>query len=632
MKTWLALVLIVTLITTAGAAAAGDFLPVNLLFNDQKAAADVKAVAKGQVKYVNLNFINKYAHAVTDWDPNKGELFMRFGKLAIKLYKNETVFTIDKEKRTLNSPPLDQDGQVWLPVEFLTHLGLTIRHQTDQELNLAWAENYLLDLEDITYQGRPAFTLVGAVPLKPKCFLLNNPARLVMDLAGVKVHPAFDNSVNQNQVVSAVRFHQSNPESLRLVFDLTKLTGYKLITSPENENLLTLVFNYFVEAVTFGEQDGERKIAIKTSFPSKYTVTPYKNPYRLAIDFEGATLGEALPAAIPGDGTWLKGVRTSQYNQNTVRVVLDMADNAPCFVFPSRINPQLIEIRTIQTVQKVDWIQTDTGGKLVIEADSGLLETIRKLRQPDKLQIDLDYARFDPEVRAPSVKTEQIKGVKISAPNANTARIEVNLTYYVGYTAEFSTDRRKLTISFRRSPVLGKTIVLDPGHGGVDPGATGRQGTREKDINFEVTMKVKSLLEEAGARIVLTRTDDSYVSLYERSFIANYLFADLFVSIHTNNHTDYKVKGIEVYHLPSRSESRLLAIDINRRLTEYTGLTTLGVKTNDFVVIRETQMPSALVELGYLSNYQEENVIRTPEFREKAAQGIFRGIMEFYQR
>ena len=129
----------------------------------------------------------------------------------------------------------------------------------------------------------------------------------------------------------------------------------------------------------------------------------------------------------------------------------------------------------------------------------------------------------------------------------------------------------------------------------------------------------------------MTRCDDTFISLYERPFISNYLSADLFISIHTNYHLDLNVRGIEVYHFPGRTESKSLATTVLAELIRYTGLSRLGIKTNDFVVIRETQMPSILVELGYLSNFQEESTIKTTEFRVKAAHGVFQGIIRYYQ-
>jgi N-acetylmuramoyl-L-alanine amidase len=458
---------------------------------------------------------------------------------------------------------------------------------------------------------------------------LDNPARLVLDLAGVKVHPAFDNHVKENQAVTRIRFRQVDPENLRLVFDLEKLVGFQIIRDPQKENQITVVFNYLVQEINFLANNPETKVVIKTNFPAKYTVANYSNPSRLVLDFRGATLGEKI-VPLPGDGKWITNVRLSQFDPDTVRIVLDLVDTAPCFVVPSRENPNWLEIRQIQTITGIGFSSGDGGDKLTIQSTGGLFETIMKQKKPERLQVDLDYARLAPSLTVPPVSDGQVKGIHFAPLSETKVRIEVQLAFFTGFTAKFSSDRRQLDIIFKRSPLIGKTIVLDPGHGGVDSGAIGRQGTREKDVVLEVGLMLKDLLEEAGARVIMTRTDDSFVSLYERSYLANYLLADLFISIHANSNDDSSMQGIEVYHLDGHDEAKSLAQSVMGGLVESTGLNNGGVKQNDFVVIRETQMPSILVELGYLSNYQEESVIDTNEFRQKAAAGLLKGIVSYY--
>jgi N-acetylmuramoyl-L-alanine amidase len=105
--------------------------------------------------------------------------------------------------------------------------------------------------------------------------------------------------------------------------------------------------------------------------------------------------------------------------------------------------------------------------------------------------------------------------------------------------------------------------------------------------------------------------------------------ADFFISIHTNSHTKVKAEGIEVFYYPNPPHARLLAKNILDALARETGLKKLTVKTNNFAVIRETQMPGVLLELGFISNPQEELTLRTDDFKNNAAQGIFKGIIDY---
>ncbi len=625
-KRWAALFSLFLLLAVRTDAAEGS--GITFYFGEAKVDQEVMVIEQNGHKFINLPFLNKYLHAGTDWNPDADNLFLRFGKYSINLFEGSTKYISNGQHRNLPAAPFEKDGQLWIPVAFYLRLGLVIKSEDRQHLKLDWEADYLVGVENTNYEGRPAFVLVGSKPFQFKSFLLVDPDRLVLDLSGLKLHWAFDGSINENAIVKKVRFSQSSDNALRLVFDLYRLSGYKLIRDPERANQLILVFNYFVESASLFQKDKERKVYVKTSAPAKYRVTSFEEPRRLVIDFEGATLGGKVEP-LSGDGQWIKAVRMSQFDPQTVRVVFDLTGTAPCFVIPAPDDPNLVEVRSVQTVTKVNWIQEGDGGRLIVESDGQLVEKIQKVNRTHQFQVDLSYSRFAPEIALPVLKSDQIKGLRLIQAGPELARIELDFNYYFGYTQELSKDRRQLTLHFKRSPITGKTIVLDAGHGGVDMGACGRQGTREKDVNLEVTMRLKDLLEEAGARVILTRTDDSFISLYERPFLANYLFCNLFISIHANNHSNFNINGIEVYHHLGRPDAKLLAEKVLEEMVAKTKLNSRGVRANDFCVTRETQMPSILVELGYLSNFQEESLLKTTEFRIKAAEGIFEGIMEF---
>lgn len=622
------MLLLLLLTSNAFLTYAADAQGIAFQFGEIEVDREIIVIEKDGHKFINLPFLNKYLHASTDWDPENRSLVVRFGKYSISLFEGSTKYISNGIRKTLPVAPLEQDGELWLPVAFYRRLGLVVKSEDRRHLKMDWEADYLIGVENASYEGRPAFVLIGSKPFQYKSFLLVNPDRLVLDLTGLKLHWAFDGAVKENNIVQKVRFSQSGDQSLRLVFDLYRLAGYKIIPDPEKPNQLTLVFNYFVESAGIFQKDKETKVYIKSSAPAKFRTTTFTEPRRLVVDFEGATLGGKV-APLVGDGKWIKSVRMSQFNPDTVRVVFDLAGAAPCFVIPAPDDPNLVEVRSVQAITKVNWVQEEDGGRLTIESDGQLVETIRKMNQSSRFQVDLHYSQFVQGIAVPLIKSDQIKGLRLVAVNSELARVELDFNYYFGYTQELSKDRRRLTLHFKRSPIAGKTIVLDAGHGGVDMGACGRQGVREKDVNLEVTMRLKDLLEDAGAKVVLTRIDDSYISLYERPFLANHLFCNLFISIHSNNHTNFEVNGIEVYHHPGRHEAKSLAEKVLKGLQAKTKLNSRGVKASDFCVTRETQMPSILVELGYLSNYQEESLLKTAEFRIKAAEGIFEGIMEF---
>ncbi|RSL33638.1 hypothetical protein D7Z54_10030 [Salibacterium salarium] len=177
----------------------------------------------------------------------------------------------------------------------------------------------------------------------------------------------------------------------------------------------------------------------------------------------------------------------------------------------------------------------------------------------------------------------------------------------------------------------GKTIVIDPGHGDHDPGAQGN-GLVEKNLVLSVALRVETLLEEKNVDVVMTRDDDTFVSLSGRVNIAERADADSFVSIHANAATaaaegaetfydsDYKVK-----------QSLELAQSIQDRLVSETGMNYRRVADEGFYVIRNTTMPSTLIELGFVTNWGDANRMKQSGYENKAAQAVVNGIEDYYE-
>ena len=216
-----------------------------------------------------------------------------------------------------------------------------------------------------------------------------------------------------------------------------------------------------------------------------------------------------------------------------------------------------------------------------------------------------------------------------------------------------------------------KTIVIDPGHGGKDPGARGQRGTEEKDITLKVALKLRDLLsKQAGVRVLMTRERDQFVELEDRAKFANGQDADLFVSIHVNSHPQRSVKGIEIYHFGEAKDQRALEVAARENgtplnstgvgweylvadlltskkieaslelawsakeamvtnLNSHYTLVDHGVKTAPFYVLRFTSMPSILAEIAYISNSAEEDLLRTGLFTTRVAEALMEGVKTF---
>ncbi|MBE9223040.1 N-acetylmuramoyl-L-alanine amidase, partial [Cyanobacterium stanieri LEGE 03274] len=171
-------------------------------------------------------------------------------------------------------------------------------------------------------------------------------------------------------------------------------------------------------------------------------------------------------------------------------------------------------------------------------------------------------------------------------------------------------------------------VIIDPGHGGRDPGAVGIAGLREKDVILPISLEVVRILEQQGIQARLTRNNDTFISLEGRTTMANGLNADLFVSIHANaiSMSRPDVNGLETYYFQS---GRNLANVIHRNILQRLNIRDRRVRQARFYVLRNARMPSVLVETGFVTGREDAARLRDPNFQRQMAQGIAAGIVEY---
>lgn len=233
--------------------------------------------------------------------------------------------------------------------------------------------------------------------------------------------------------------------------------------------------------------------------------------------------------------------------------------------------------------------------------------------------------------------------VKLGEPVVLSASVDAEATESKGTG---NLDSVRITVSQTQGPLSGKVIAVDPGHGntvaggGVDPGAEGRTlGIWEKDVNLDIALKLRSLLEAQGATVIMTHTGETVMNLYDRAAVANQHQANIFVSIHSNSSETNTLNGHSTYfYAPighatlggQRDTRKALAQAVQSELVKAGGCNDLGVLENNFVVIRETKCPSILVETAFLSHPGDEAKLAQGEFRQTLAEGIAKGILKYF--
>lgn len=180
-----------------------------------------------------------------------------------------------------------------------------------------------------------------------------------------------------------------------------------------------------------------------------------------------------------------------------------------------------------------------------------------------------------------------------------------------------------------RDPTLSASIVIDPGHGGKDPGAVSSGGIHEKDINLAVATQVARLLKQKEFNVIMTRRGDEFIELNERAAIANRGRADLFVSIHADASLNTRARGYTLYIREGASDRSRSAAEIMESALSSNGIISRGIREANYRVLARTNVPAMLIELGFLSNKQEANMLRKHSIQNQLADSIATGIGDF---
>jgi len=329
----------------------------------------------------------------------------------------------------------------------------------------------------------------------------------------------------------------------------------------------------------------------------------------------------------------VSGQNAADYIQADINLIAD-GQNVPAEEgFLSQNNVILVPIHTLHSIfgPSFEWefdgwkISILYGDKKLVmyTANPNCLNGDKLVRLParptvhnDAVMVPLRYVAE--ELGAAVLWSQEIRSVMVST---------------TGETEWFSEISRGKTM---RSVHKNKTVVIDPGHGGSNPGAV-YGNVEEKSLNLKVSKILKDKLTASGVAVYMTRTDDRDVGLYERAEIANKLNADLFVSVHHNASPNTSAQGVMTLYYPSTDDSvfsgRKFAQIVQKHLVNTLKTRDWGIIPRpELVVLRQTRMPAVIAELGYMTNKAELQRLVTNDFQEKAAQALYTAIMEALQQ
>ncbi|HYR83136.1 MAG TPA: N-acetylmuramoyl-L-alanine amidase [Terriglobia bacterium] len=390
-----------------------------------------------------------------------------------------------------------------------------------------------------------------------------------------------------------------------------------------------------VENVRFWETQNSVRVVIDVTGEIAFKQGEAKSPDRVFIDISPARLNSLLAGKQwPVKSDLLGQIRIGQYDGSTVRVVLDVGRVGQTTSFmlkdPDRL---VVDIMAKEEIPAAGSPQPVAAAVTAPPVDPP--QPLLTVNAPTRT------APKPADTKPPDAETKVITAAK--PPNAGTRSLI-----------------RSLGLKLSR-------VVIDAGHGGHDTGSIGPKGYSEKELVLDVAARLKQLIEtELGAEVVMTRNDDSFVPLETRTVVANQQQSDLFISIHANSSAVRAVRGVETFFLNFTSsrealetasrenaasersihelqdlvkkimlrdkvdESRELARHIQHAMAARKGSgTDRGVKQAPFVVLIGANMPSILAEVCFISNPEEEKLIRTPQYRQAIADALFEGVRSY---
>lgn len=492
---------------------------------------------------------------------------------------------------------------------------------------------------EVDGRGTVTVSLAGPGKATWESFVLKDPLRLVVDIEGAVLPSRPEPVPIGDGIIDRVRIAQFNPSVVRLVIDLRRDAAYTISRPDEDPHEIAVAFPRRVTGIEFHEVDGRAEAVIRGTGKLEYKTSILISPPRIVVDLAGAVLvGDTTP--MPVSHAIARQIRASQHSPDTVRVVVDLARETTYSVSTSSDRPGQVVVDFGHRILGAAFA-TGLKSTRVSVKSTGLPEVkIARLVDPHRLVMDFEDSVLDSPDCTIEVGDGTVDRIRLAQFGPMTVRVVVDLPYYVGHSEAPGGGGHALgggpwsetAVEIRRSPLYKKTVVIDPGHGGSDPGAIGSTGLREKDVTLDISRLVVARLREAGAKAVLTRSDDVSLFLPERVKVAVDARADALVSVHANAGKTDGPSGTETLFCTNVPMSQRLAEHVQASLVKEIGLPDRGIRERpDLYVIREAKMPSCLVEVLFMSNVAEEVLLIDPVFRDKAARGIVDGIWSYFE-
>lgn len=453
---------------------------------------------------------------------------------------------------------------------------------------------------------------------------LADPPRLVLDLDGVIIGAGVAGLAPGQALVSRVDIagYDGDPPGTRITVDCAEPLRYDLGVEDGGRTLI-LALQYKVTdlALAYGQ------VAVKATGPLNFHASVSPDPGRLVVDIHPATMGGPV-RELTGDGARFRRVRLFQLNEAPDIVRLEIETGIPELleVLPAG-SGLAVGLAGGTLLETVSYRRQGDIGRVSLALGADTVYSVRREVSPRRLVVDLTGPG---KMRAAPLRVRDgiVKDVAIAHTSDGT-RVTIELAAHVWHrVAELPGNGVALDI--QASPIRGKTILVDPGHGGLDPGAVAPGAIYEKQITLSVAKLLQGLLQEAGATVLMTRAADVWVAERERVAMANMPGIDAVLSLHCNGYVNRGLSGTETYYYVATNQSKRLAQSIHSEVVRAVRFPDRGVRVKNFLIVKYVEPPAALLEMLYLSNAQDRAYLMSAAGQRTLAQAACRGLLRFF--
>ncbi len=498
--------------------------------------------------------------------------------------------------------------------------------------------DFLPRLTDISWSDGEGLSIKSNDQLRePEFQKLEDPNRFVVDIPDM-MNSAIDLEIEENPYIEKVRKSQfkNDPPTVRVVFDLKD----EVHLSPQKaEGRQEIVFQPVSSGRVHNLETAENELSFVTDENIEPEMFSTGDPMRVVVSMLNTDPGENFPESLDPEEELFSEIRTGSYDSNTTRLVAELDRNMGYSWSSEKKESEKFQHRIEfgNLLENIELSERPGSYGLEIELSNQMSYEVKEYENPRRLAVDIPgLAEREDEIELPEPKgfVEDIRMGRYDGEEGDTLRIVLELSEFYGYQVASSDkdDRISLAINRDVEDREENLIVIDPGHGGSDPGAVASSGLQEKEVALAISKYMDEFLQEKGYDVIMTRRGDQFVALSERVRMANDSNASLFVSVHSNAAPRSAVSGLETYHAPGRrADSYQLARHLQNAMAAELPLTDRGVKVDNFAVIRDTEMPSALLEIGFLSNPEEARLLEQEDFRREAAESAVNGIVNYIE-